>query len=146
MKPLTPSSACRSGPRPHPRRQRGFSLIEVLVSVLLLSLGVLGLIGLQARTMEMSGEAEDRNRAALLADDAASMMWMLRSVTLDSARLTAWQANVAAQLPNGSGTVAAVAGRTGVADVTVTWRPPVRASGDGSTLTTRVTVSRDLTP
>ena len=131
---------------PHQRHQRGFSLIEVLVSVLLLSLGVLGLIGLQARTMEMSGEAEDRNRAAMLADDAASMMWMQHSVTLSSAALTAWQNSVAAQLPNGAGTVTTVAGKADAVDVTITWRPPARATDDGSTLNTRVILSEDPSP
>ncbi|RYF82849.1 MAG: type IV pilus modification protein PilV [Comamonadaceae bacterium] len=131
---------------PHRPRQRGFALIEVLVSVLLLSLGVLGLIGLQARTMEMSGEAEDRNRAAMLADDVASMMWMQHSVTLSSAALTAWQNSVTAQLPNGAGTVTTVAGKADAVDVTITWRPPARATGDGSTLNTRVILSEDPTP
>lgn len=138
---------CRARPTASRQRpQRGFSLIEVLVSVLLLSLGVLGLIGLQARTMEMSGEAEDRNRAAMLADDAASLMWMQHSVTLSSAALTAWQNSVAAQLPSGAGTVTTVAGKADAVDVTITWRPPARATDDGSTLNTRVILSEDPTP
>ena len=144
MKHPLPYLARPSAPRQRP--QRGFSLIEVLVSVLLLSLGVLGLIGLQARTMEMSGEAEDRNRAAMLADDAASLMWMQHSVTLSSAALTAWQNSVAAQLPSGAGTVTTVAGKADAVDVTITWRPPARATDDGSTLNTRVILSEDPTP
>ena len=131
---------------PQQRRQRGFSLIEVLVSVLLLSLGVLGLIGLQARTMEMSGEAEDRNRAAMLADDAAGLMWMQHSVTLTSSVLTAWKNSVAAQLPNGEGTITTVAGKADAVDVTITWRPPARATDDESTLNTRIILSEDPTP
>ncbi|WP_225781646.1 type IV pilus modification protein PilV [Xenophilus sp. Marseille-Q4582] len=135
-------------PRPgvRTRHARGFSLIEVLVSVLLLSLGLLGLIGLQARTMEMSGEAEDRNRAAMLADDAASLMWMQRSVTLDADTLTAWENAVAAQLPNGEGSITSVSGEPDRVDVTITWRPPARASDDGSRLHTRVVLSQDPTP
>ena len=125
------------------RRQRGFSLIEVLVSVLLLSLGVLGLIGLQARTMEMSGEAEDRNRAAMLADDLASRMWLKHTVSLPAAEVTAWQDQVAAALPNGSGSIAAVGALADRVDVTITWRPPTRAEGDGSTLNTRIILSQD---
>lgn len=134
------------GPSVRTRRVRGFSLIEVLVSVLLLSLGLLGLIGLQARTMEMSGEAEDRNRAAMLADDAAGLMWMRRSVTLDADTLTAWENAVAAQLPNGEGSITAVSGRPDRVDVTITWRPPARASDDGSRLHTQIILSEDPTP
>ena len=40
------------------------------------SVGLLGLIGLQARAVNFSVNAEDRNRAALFANDVASGMWL----------------------------------------------------------------------
>lgn len=148
MKNASPARRSKYGLRS--RRQRGFSLVEVLISVLLLSLGVLGLIGLQARTMEMSGEAEDRNRAAMLADDLASRMWMAHSVSLSGAQVTEWQDFVEdpakSGLANATGTVAAVAGRTDAVDVTITWRAPTRADSDNSTLRTRIILSRDPAP
>ncbi|MDA7414985.1 type IV pilus modification protein PilV [Xenophilus arseniciresistens] len=128
-----------------PRRSRGFALIEVLISVLLLSLGVLGLIGLQARAMSMSGEAEDRNRAAVLADDLASLIWMKRSLTLSDSELDAWEAAGQNQLPNATLSVDAVSGNANAVDVTITWRAPSRAQGDNSTLRTRVVLSQDPT-
>lgn len=120
--------------------QGGVALLEVLVSILLFSLGILGLIGLQARAISLSVDAEDRNRAALLANEVASEMWMRQSVVLPAAMLEAWQDRVgdpqAGGLPNGEGDVTVV-GRA--ADVTITWRPPARAAGeDDSRLTTRV--------
>lgn len=139
----------RCAPRPRPRSGRGFALIEVLISVLLLSLGILGLIGLQARAMNMSGEAEDRNRAAVLADDLASRIWMTRSLTLPAGELDTWKAFIAdadqSRLPNATGTVTAVSGNANAVDVTITWRAPSRALGDNSTLRTRVVLSRDPT-
>ena len=51
----------RSGP------QRGVTLIEVLVSVLIMSFGILGIVALQARAIQFSLDADDRNRAALFA-------------------------------------------------------------------------------
>ena len=53
--------------------QQGFALLEVLVSILIFSFGVLGLDRLQARAITLSTDAEDRNRAALLASDIASL-------------------------------------------------------------------------
>ena len=52
--------------------QSGVALIEVLISILLFSLGILGLIGLQARAISFSVDAEDRNRAALFANEIAT--------------------------------------------------------------------------
>ena len=126
------------------RLQAGAALIEILVSVLLFSLGVLGLLGLQARAIGFSVDAEDRNRAALLANEVASEMWMNRSSTIPAAKLTAWQARVAnpaaGGLPNGDGTVTAVNANT--ADVRIAWRAPSRLNAESdSQLTTRITVN-----
>jgi type IV pilus assembly protein PilV len=50
----------------------GFSLIEVLVTLLLLSVGLLGLAGLQAGSVLAGIEAYQRTQALLLAEDMAS--------------------------------------------------------------------------
>lgn len=126
-------------PRETPRRrsQAGIALLEVLVSVLLFSLGLLGLIGLQARAISFSVDAEDRNRAALLANEVVALMWLNQSPTVPADALAAWKLRVsdpkATGLPNGVGTVD-VAGKT--ADVKITWQAPSRSTG--SQLTTHV--------
>ncbi|MGJ7567094.1 fimbrial assembly protein [Variovorax sp. GB1R11] len=125
-------------PRETPRRsQAGIALLEVLVSVLLFSLGLLGLIGLQARAISFSVDAEDRNRAALLANEVVALMWLNQSPTVPPDALAAWKLRVsdpkATGLPNGVGTVD-VAGKT--ADVKITWQAPSRSTG--SQLTTHV--------
>ncbi len=51
------------------RRQRGFSLVEVMVSVLVLSGGLLGLAFLQAQGMKFNAEAYQRTQATVLAYD-----------------------------------------------------------------------------
>lgn len=57
----------------HPRAAcRGFTLIEVLVTVLILAIGLLGLAGLQSRMLEGQFEAYQRAQAMLLAEDMAS--------------------------------------------------------------------------
>ena len=110
-----------------PKRQRGLSLIEALTTILIFSVGLMGLVGLQSRAIQVSTGAEDTNRAALLANELTSQMWLANSVTVDS---TAWQERVSKPeeggLPNGLGTVT-VTGN--VADITITWRAPQAASG-----------------
>lgn len=51
------------------RRQRGFSLVEVMVSVLVLSGGLLGLAFMQAQGMKFNAEAYQRTQATVLAYD-----------------------------------------------------------------------------
>ena len=68
------------------------ALIESLVSILIFSFGVLGLIGLQARAVNYSMDAENRDRAALLANEITSSMWLAGSVTAGTAQLASWQA------------------------------------------------------
>jgi type IV pilus assembly protein PilV len=128
------------------RTQGGVALLEVLVSILLFSLGILGLIGLQARAISTSIDSEDRNRAALLANEVASSMWMNRSATVPAGVLTAWQTRVGAAteggLPGGLGSVTPVAGVPNSADIRITWRPPSRPTSEpDSVLTTRVTIN-----
>ena len=116
---------------PAPRRAaRGISMIEVLVVILLFSFGLIGMVGLQAKAVQVSGSAEDSSRAALLANEIVSAMWGANSVTLASAAITAWNLRVADAsdrgLPNGQGTVSVSAG---VATVTVSWRAPHEPTG-----------------
>lgn len=54
--------------------QRGFSLLEVLVSVLVFSLGILALVSLQAASLRMSTDARYRADAAFLADQLFARM------------------------------------------------------------------------
>jgi len=53
------------------REQRGFTLIEVLVAALVLSVGLLGLAGLQAVGQKLSHSAYQRSQAASLAYEMA---------------------------------------------------------------------------
>jgi len=131
-------------PRPK-KRQRGMAMIEVLVSVLLFSLGILGLIGLQAHAIQYSVESEMRNRAALLANEIASAMWLSNTTVIDpDAGTPSWNDRALAELPNGAVTIAAVPAATvpNSAEVSITWQPPQRKTGESasSQLTTRVTL------
>ena len=53
---------------------RGFSMIEILVTIVLISIGVLGLVALQGRTIVYTQDSTQRNIAAMLAEDLQEMM------------------------------------------------------------------------
>ena len=56
------------------RRQRGISLIEVLVSTLILAIGLVGVAGLQAFALKNNQSAQMRSQASALAYDLADRM------------------------------------------------------------------------
>jgi len=125
-----------------PRSGRGgFALVEVLVSVLLFSIGVLGLLAVHAKSSQTSVDSEDRGRAAILASQLASQMWASNSVSLDDSTISTWQTAVANTtgygLPNGSGSVSV---SDSIATITVTWRAPWKESSETNRYVTQVEI------
>ncbi|ABM96358.1 type IV pilus modification protein PilV [Methylibium petroleiphilum] len=133
------------------RRQRGSTLLEVLVAVLIFSFGILGLVAMQVRATQYSVDAEDRNRAALFADDLAAQMRLARTVSLGADAITAWTKRVQGidlqtDVPNGLGlpnaTVLIVPNAaTNRAQITISWRHPRQPIGDVNRLTTEVVLT-----
>ena len=70
------------------RRQRGFTLLEVMVSLLVFSFGVLGMVALQARAIQFSVDAEDRAKAAVIANEVITWMWAQRTLVVPAATIT----------------------------------------------------------
>ena len=56
--------------------QRGVMLVEALVAVLVFIVGVLGIIGLQAKMVTNVSEAKYRSDAAYLANQIVGRMWV----------------------------------------------------------------------
>ncbi|CAN7664531.1 type IV pilus modification protein PilV [Variovorax paradoxus] len=56
------------------RRQTGFSLVEVLVAIVVLSFGLLGMVGLQAASLQANRDARLQSTAVVLARELAEMM------------------------------------------------------------------------
>lgn len=104
------------------------SMIELLAAVLLVSFGILGLLSLVSRATQASVGSEDNLRAALLANEMATIMWNAGTVSVPAATVSAWStqrvsstANPAGGLAGGSGTVVVA---SGIARVTVSWTTP----------------------
>src|SRR5438270_251722 len=96
-------------------QQHGFMLIEALIAILIFSVGILGMIGLQAAAVNQSTDARYRSEAAYLAAQLLSQMWVgdRRLATLQAqyqscgsscAAWYAWYQRVQAVLPGVSDT------------------------------------------
>lgn len=68
-----------------PQRQHGATLIEVLIAVVVLSIGLLGLAGLQATSVKSNHSAYQRSQATLFAYDLADRMRANRTEALTNA-------------------------------------------------------------
>lgn len=116
------------------RHSRGVALIEVLVSVLLLAVGILGVIGLQSTLVQASTDNRMRATATLLAGEIVSSLWVGTTTTdfsgftgpLPSTHPSAGR--VTSTLPQGTATVTGAAGggptTGGTVTVAVSWKLP----------------------
>lgn len=52
-----------------PIQEKGFSMIEVLVSLIILCIGILGMAALQTKSIKLTQESIQRSNAIMLADD-----------------------------------------------------------------------------
>ena len=70
-------------------RQNGFSLLEIMIAVMVLSIGLLGMAAMQAVALSSNQEAQFRIQALAIAEDLASRMRTNRAyVNIDSNRFT----------------------------------------------------------
>jgi type IV pilus assembly protein PilV len=139
--------------------QSGFTLLEVLVAIVVVSLGLLGLAGLQAATLRNNQIAYYRAIAIQqtydMADRIRANQVGANTGKYDSPTAThhacapcanpqemaeedffQWNNNNARMLPAGAGTVAAAGG--GAFDITVSWNENTEAGSTAQQFVTRV--------
>lgn len=80
-----------------PKRESGFGMIEVLVSLLVLAIGLLGLASLQTTGLAQTSEVRNRSQAILLADD---MLERIRSNRDNIASYAVAEGNLPACTPD----------------------------------------------
>ena len=56
------------------KRSQGFSLIEVLVTIVLTTVGILGMVALQSKSIQYTQDAVNRNAAVTLTNDLIEIM------------------------------------------------------------------------
>lgn len=81
-------------------RVRGTSLIEVLVSLVILATGLTGMMGLQAFSLRLTHEALMVTRATLLMQDMVERVYA-NPAAMAATEVAGWQAAVRSQLPGG---------------------------------------------
>ena len=89
-------------------RQSGFSLLEVLVAVLIMSIGLAGLAGMQALGVKNNHSAYHRSQATVLAYDMADRMRANTSTVGNylTSHMTLTSANIQADCQSTSGCTA----------------------------------------
>jgi len=129
----------RSLHRPRRRAGRGFTLIEVLISLLVFSFGILGLAGFQAMVTRNSVEASERGRAALMANELVAAMWKARSATPAADDLAALKERLADPtvlgLPDGEVEITPLGDSIGSVLITITWTSVVRGNQTSTYIT-----------
>ena len=126
-------------------RQRGATLLEALVAVLIFSIGILALVGIQATSIKNATDAKYRADASYLADQLIGQIWADRTniaqyshrpaagastctphgAASTYANAVTWLNAVAADLPNAPSTKQqVVVGAGNVVTVTVCWQVP----------------------
>lgn len=96
-----------------PSRQQGVALLEALIAVLIFSMGILAVIGLQASAVRNVTEARSRIEASTLANQQLGAMWV------DRANLSSYAGSApVAELPGGVRTITIAANQV---TLTYTW-------------------------
>lgn len=91
---------------PSVKPQSGVMLIEALIGILIFSIGILALIGMQGAAIKNTNDARYRSEAAFLATQVIGQMWVdianLPNYDTDGGAFAArdnWRNTVAARLP-----------------------------------------------
>jgi type IV pilus assembly protein PilV len=108
-----------------PTMQKGVVLLEALIAILIFSMGILALVGLQAAMIKNTTDNKNRADASFIAQQSIARMWA------DPANLANYACvdttigacgDIKASLPNGTQTIVVAA--RGLVTVTVTWQAP----------------------
>ncbi|HWQ37017.1 MAG TPA: type IV pilus modification protein PilV [Burkholderiales bacterium] len=118
-------------------KQSGVTLLEALLGILIFSIGILAVVGMQAVAIKTVAESKYRMDASFLANEIIGEMWANRAnlASYDYAGgtvpavLTRWVAKVNSALPGAAAnppTIEVAAGN--VVTVTIFWQHPEEAN------------------
>ncbi len=117
--------------------QNGSFLLEALITMLLFSIGILGMVGLLANSIRAASDARYRSEAVFIANGIVADMWSTTPAQLDvkfglgGTKLNSWQIKAASLLPSATAnppqvdlTQPGLSLQSRTAVVTVFWRLP----------------------
>jgi type IV pilus assembly protein PilV len=99
----------RTSKRIYRNAQSGVMLLEALIGILIFSLGILAMVGLQSMSIRLATDSRDRAEASNLAGQLVGQMWLNRAALATyqysgsgtaPSTLTNWISQVNASLPN----------------------------------------------
>lgn len=102
--------------------QQGVVLVEAMIAILIFSIGVLGIVGMQANMVKNTSDAKYRTEASDIAQERIGQIWADPDPTRSGyVSFVENNTNISSMLPNGTRTTT----QSGVQfTVTVTWREP----------------------
>jgi len=116
-------------------RQRGATLLEALIGILIFSIGILALVGMQALAIKHMSDAKYRSDASFFANEIIGQMWVNRAslgnyafagAGAPPAAINSWVTSIQNTLPGVTAAanlpIIVVAGTT--VTVTVRWQLP----------------------
>lgn len=106
----------------NPKIQAGIVLIEVMIALVLFSVGILALLGLQTAMLKNTTESKYRADAAYIAQQKLGEIWVNTKNHPTLADYSVTEDDISTQLPSGKAAVAISAER--VVTVTITWQLP----------------------
>ena len=123
-------------------RQSGSMLLESLIAVLIFSMGILAIVGMQASAVKASSDAKYRSDASMVANQLIGEMWVNNrtQATLqanfqggggaDGPLYTAWLTDVQAALPGAAANPPIVTvSAASLVTITVFWIAPGEPTG-----------------
>jgi type IV pilus assembly protein PilV len=101
------------------KAQQGAVLLEAMIAVVIFSMGILALVGLQAAMVKNTSDAKYRGEASFIAQQKLGDIWVGGT---DLANHEVEDEDVSGYLPSGKRSVSVSADR--IVTVTVTWQVP----------------------
>ena len=119
--------------------QKGVALLEALIALLIFSMGILALVGLQSAMITNTSDSKYRADASYLVQQRLSMIWANPADATLLATKASVDGPVANLLPNGVRTVTTIgAAANGQIRITVQWQAPTDTAPHQTSVEARV--------
>lgn len=130
------------------RHEKGVMMIEVLIGILIFSIGILAMLGMQTLAMRASIDSKYRAEAGFLANEIVGVMWgdpanlasyVAPGTCAATSRCSVWLTRVQNTLPGGIAPTITLSGATSrQVQVVVQWQGPGQATPSNHTMVAQI--------